>query len=44
MLIPHAGYAYETLITEPNNEKPLLILEALSEYEEIDLPQTEQFA
>jgi hypothetical protein len=41
-LLPLAGYAYEAFIHDPQAEQPLLILEALSCYEEIEIPQTEE--
>jgi hypothetical protein len=42
-LLPLAGYAYDSFLGDPNAQHPLLILEALSQYEEIELPQTHQF-
>lgn len=44
MLLPLVGYVYEEMVEEGEREECFLILEVLTEFEEIEIPQDGRFA
>ena len=44
MLVPLTGYIYEYLLENPEKSEGYIILEGLSQFQEVEVPQTEEFA
>lgn len=43
MLVPLMGYTYESMLINPEIEENYLILEVMTQFDEIEIPQTDDF-